>query len=132
MASYRIVVKWTPDPVLVRVGNAVERKITQAAMLVAATATNKVSTAGPPASKPGKPPHVDTGRLRQSITYAVTRHEFLIEARIGSNVEYARRLELGFVGRDAKGRNYAQAPRPFLRPSLMESLPALRRIFKNQ
>lgn len=34
---------------------------------------------------------------------------------MGTNVEYARRIELGFVGTDKLGRSYNQAPRPYLR-----------------
>jgi len=36
---------------------------------------------------------------------------------IGTNVEYARRLELGFVGTDSLGRTYNQKPRPHLIPA---------------
>jgi len=36
---------------------------------------------------------------------------------VGTNVEYARRLELGFVGTDSLGRNYNQKPRPHLIPA---------------
>jgi len=35
----------------------------------------------------------------------------------GSNVEYARRIEHGFVGKDRLGRNYNQAPKPYLHPA---------------
>ena len=36
---------------------------------------------------------------------------------VGSNVEYARRLELGFVGADKAGRIINQKPRPHLIPA---------------
>ncbi len=38
--------------------------------------------------------------------------------RIGSNVEYALRIEFGFNGQDSLGRTYNQAAKPFLRPIL--------------
>ena len=36
---------------------------------------------------------------------------------VGTNVEYARRLELGFVGTDSLGRTYNQKPRPHIIPA---------------
>ena len=36
---------------------------------------------------------------------------------VGTNVEYARRLELGFVGQDKLGRTINQKPRPHLLPA---------------
>ena len=36
---------------------------------------------------------------------------------VGSNVEYARRLELGFVGQDKLGRTVNQKPRPHIIPA---------------
>jgi phage gpG-like protein len=61
-------------------------------------------------SKPGEPPHVLLGRLRQSITHLVTG----MKAYVGTNVVYSRRLEKGFVGTDSLGRNINQLPRPYL------------------
>lgn len=83
-------------------------------------------------SPPGEPPHVDTGRLRASITWAISegaqqgdalrtkaqsgdqvgrpdREAKRIIAVIGTNVKYARSLEFGT--RHMKAR-------PFLRPAL--------------
>lgn len=40
---------------------------------------------------------------------------------IGSNVAYARRQELGFVGIDRLGRRYNDPGRPYLRPAFDES-----------
>lgn len=37
---------------------------------------------------------------------------------IGTDVVYARRLEYGFSGQDARGRRYQQGPRPYLRPAI--------------
>lgn len=36
---------------------------------------------------------------------------------VGSDRPYGRRLEFGFVGTDALGRSYHQAPRPHVRPA---------------
>lgn len=40
---------------------------------------------------------------------------------IGTDVEYARRIELGFAGTDSLGRRYNQPAHPYLRPALMDS-----------
>lgn len=69
-------------------------------------------------SREGEPPHVLTGRLRQSITYEVESRRYSVHGRVGTNVVYARRLELGFTGTDSRGRRYHQGQRPFLRPAI--------------
>jgi len=103
------------------------------------------------ASAPGEPPAVDTGRLRASISsnwtgsgMAKGKVESPAEADdgvgqpakeltgvVGSNVEYARRLELGFVGADSLGRIYNQLPRPYLRPALHKNEKEILKSFKN-
>jgi phage gpG-like protein len=42
--------------------------------------------------------NVRTGRLRRSITYSVDEQNGQIIGTVGTNVEYARRLEMGFHG----------------------------------
>ena len=37
---------------------------------------------------------------------------------VGTNVEYAARLEFGFQGTDSKGRKYNQPAQPYLRPAV--------------
>lgn len=84
----------------------------------------------------GRAPYV-TGNLRRSIHVggegsvggldgdttgtdiggqAVGRNS--VEVSVGTNVEYAARLEFGFAGADSLGRVYNQQPRPYLRPAL--------------
>jgi len=64
------------------------------------------------ASAPGEPPAVDTGRLRSSITHAVETTDNEVIGYVGSNVEYAKWLELG---------TERVAERPFLRPALFNN-----------
>lgn len=73
------------------------------------------------ASAPGEPPAVDTGRLRSSITHDVQVQGNEVVGLVGTNIEYARRLELGFVGTDRLGRTVNQAARPFLRPAVFNN-----------
>lgn len=61
-------------------------------------------------SAPGEPPHKQTGRLRASVAYEVD--DASLEARVGTNVEYGKYLELG--------TKRGIAPRPWLRRALAE------------
>ena len=99
-------------------------------------------------------PHVDTGRLRSSISVnwsgsgmssgKVTSPAKVEDGvsmpptetgkftgRVGSNVEYARRIELGFVDVDSLGRKYNQPPYPFLRPALEKNRSKIEGLFKD-
>ena len=69
-------------------------------------------------SKPGEPPKKVVGTLFRSIEQDVSISTLAIVGRVGSNVSYARRLELGFVGADSLGRVINQRPRPYLRVTL--------------
>ena len=115
----------------------VARIITEFAIDVTAAAKRKVS---------GDVLKVRTGRLRRSIHYEVTD----TSGTVGTNVEYARALELGFKGQvsirsfvrqqvtafgrpiapisvnvRAHSRNVDMPPRPFLAPALAETKPTL-------
>ena len=67
-----------------------------------------------------------TGNLRNSTQAGVTKAtEADVEGALsagypgfGASMEYARRIELGFVGEDSLERTYNQAPRPYIRPSM--------------
>jgi len=96
-------------------------------------------------------PHVDTGRLRASISAnwtgsGLSRGNVSSPAKaddgvgqptkkltgvVGSNVSYARRIELGFVGVDSLGRKYNQQPYPYLRPALHKNEKKILKLFKN-
>jgi HK97 gp10 family phage protein len=65
------------------------------------------------ASAPGDGPAVDTGRLRASIAHEVGRTGTTLVARVGTDVEYAKFLELG---------TSKMAARPFLRPALTQTI----------
>lgn len=99
-------------------------------------------------SKPGQPPHVDTGRLRSSVTWAISegaqqgnerrgtaqqgdqvriprKQRKRIIAVVGTNVEYAKALEFGFEPRNLKAR-------PYLRPALKNAAAKIRYLFANE
>lgn len=83
-------------------------------------------------SAPGEPPHLGTGTLRRSIASEAFAGFDEVVGRLGvqrGNAEkYARRLELGYVGRDKAGRIVDQAPRPFLRRTLHDKAAEIARI----
>jgi len=119
-----------------------ERGMTRAVIFLEGVAIRKVSRGQPvkrsgktlrglDPSKPGEPPKVLHSDLRRSIDHEVSSSENEVAGRYGTNDEKARRLELGFVGTDKRGRSINQAARPFLRPSLLENREeVLRRFLK--
>ena len=60
-------------------------------------------------SKPGEPPRKQTGTLRRSVQVEVDEQS--LTARVGTNVDYGKHLELG-TRRSIK-------PRPWLRPAFL-------------
>lgn len=46
---------------------------------------------------------------------------------VGTDVEYARRIEYGFEGEDSRGRMYHQPAQPYLRPAIDENQAAVQR-----
>ena len=79
-------------------------------------------------SAPGQPPRKVTARLFNSIFGTVIRNESQILGVVGTNVIYGRRLELGFAGKDSLGRQYNQAPRPFIRPAFVRNRDRVKQI----
>lgn len=65
-------------------------------------------------------PGVVTGHLRRSILVLNEGRQgpFSWFTRVAPRTPYARRLELGFVGADSRGRRYTQPPYPYMRPAL--------------
>lgn len=74
-----------------------------------------------------------TGTLMRSITSWVSRED-VGEAgySVAPTVVYARRIELGFHGPDSLGRVYNQAPRPYLKPAVHDSLPGITKVIQTR
>lgn len=110
--------------------NATSRQILEGAcILVEKTAKASIGLVPPP-SPPGHPPAAPTGTLKGRITHEkpkVTPRGLV--GKVGTNLEYARRVELGFVGTDKIGRKYNQAPRPYLRPALHKNEAVIKQMF---
>ncbi|MFA4972894.1 MAG: HK97-gp10 family putative phage morphogenesis protein [bacterium] len=72
-----------------------------------------------------------TGNLRSSIhieSESSGKDEAVV--RVGTDVEYARRMEFGFRGTDSRGRKYNQGPHAYLRPALDENKAEVKREIK--
>jgi hypothetical protein len=65
-------------------------------------------------------PNIVTGTLRRSIrSTGVNRHGFgFYSATVGPSTVYGRRVEMGFSGRDSRGRNYNQPAYPYFGPAV--------------
>jgi len=71
----------------------------------------------------GDQPHIRTGTLARSIAVHETRQmgPGRWMSKTGPTAAYGRRVELGFRGKDALGRNYNQQPYPYMAPGFRES-----------
>ena len=63
-----------------------------------------------------------TGTLRRSYFGRIVEVAGGVVAIIGTNLEYAARVEFGFVGADSLGRIFNQSAQPHLRPSFDEKV----------
>ncbi len=123
------------DRAVVLMGRATRAVEREAKVLVSRTQPTMRSGAGRRGldpSLPGEPPKVVTGVLRANIAQSVERTQREVIGFIGVRkgfAPYARRLEMGFVGRDRAGRMVSQGPRPYLRPALFGKLGKVREIF---
>jgi HK97 gp10 family phage protein len=72
-------------------------------------------------SRPGEPPHKETGELQASVGHVVQAEPLEIKLRLYADAPYAAYLEFGTSRMRA---------RPFLRPALHRLLPRARAIIK--
>ena len=126
-------VEWRGDDVTKAFHALVSRNMSQAVLYLKGQvqrSINRGNADGSNPSLPGEPPKKVSARLFQSI--ATDKRESVLEITgvVGTNVIYARRLELGFTGTDKLGRVIDQAPRPFLRPALAASRATIEKILK--
>jgi len=76
---------------------------------------------------------VDTGNLRRSIKeLKKIESSGKVESQVGSDMEYAARIEFGFADTDSRGRTYHQAAQPYLRPALDENHSEIERAFETK
>lgn len=122
---------WTPSVIEAAALKRTEQRMQVANQVVVGNVKRLINRGNPRGtnpSAPGEPPKKVTARLFNSIASRVERQGKQVIGIVGSALKYARRLELGFVGRDSLGRNVDQAPRPYLRPGLTMSLQRIKKI----
>lgn len=71
-------------------------------------------------SKPGDPPHRDTGHLQGEIKFELVNQ---LEAQVTSEAEYAAALEFG---------TSRMAARPYMRPARDKKAPEIQRLFETE
>ena len=108
--------KWYGKDDINKINKANKQIISKACLMVERDAKKSIGQVPAP-SPPGHAPAAPTGRLRSSITHEIEG----TTGRVGTNVEYARYLELGTV---------RMAPRPFLRPALHKNEKKILALFK--
>jgi hypothetical protein len=125
------ITKWNADKVEAKATQIMERRVALASVVVQGEVKRKLNRSnrgGTEPSAPGQPPNKGSGDLQRSIFQEVTRVGKMVHGFVGSRLLKARRLELGYVGRDRLGRTVDQKPRPFLRSTLVEQRDRLRSI----
>jgi hypothetical protein len=120
--------EWNPAVVIEGAMKRSEERIAKACPVVVRNIKVLLNKKGEGPSSPGESPRKVTGRLYDSIFFKVVRENDEVVGYIYSNDIKARRLELGFVGKDSLGRFYDQAPRPFMRPGLANSHDQVKKI----
>ena len=110
-----VTIKWRGDEFRRLTQSQVRKGLAIAGINIANDVVQSISVKGFAGrhSRPGKPPFVQTNRLRASIA-SEQRGDVV---RVGTNVEYAASLEVGTV---------SIAKRPFLRPALDRAGPTVK------
>ena len=104
------------DEVLRSANNEIEKAIAIGTIQVQNESKRLVNRfSGPPASKPGEPPHKRTGTLDRSIDIETFTRGKDFVGRVGTNLNYGLWLEIGTTSTDGGTK---MAKRPYLRPAL--------------
>ena len=130
-------IRWYSRQTINKLSRFLRQRMAIVALLMVNRTKGLITTSnlgGTNPSQPGQPPHSGTGALRNSISYQTRTGLSSVSIAYGvfngPAAAYARRLELGFSGIDGKGRNYNQAPRPFLNNATLLNKAAILRIIR--
>jgi phage gpG-like protein len=130
---------WTPDAIIEKALDVQELRMRKAVVFLQGKVKQLINRGqkkrrsgnryvGLDPSKPGEPPKKLSNLLFSSISTQIIRTKREVVGVVGTNVKYARRLELGFMGTDKLGRKVYQAPRPYLRRAVLENRDAVKTI----
>lgn len=118
---------WKDKLVIAEVNMVARKTLADACNLVVNVTRSSIGTVSAP-SPAGHAPATVSGDLKRKTQAEL--HPTKLYGRVGNNIDYGRRLELGFTGVDSIGRRYNQAPRPYLRPALHKCEAAIALMFK--
>lgn len=121
------ITRWNPQAFIASVDGAMAQRMERASGLLEADVKGSMVGGGKPhvPSRPGEPPHVDTGGLRRSVRHLVIVQNGVIRGFVQANHVAAHALEVGY----APGNLLA---RPYLRPALARMQPRIIRILLGQ
>lgn len=88
------IVKWYAPEIYTKIKQHEKQRMNLAVRHVRNAVIRRIGTKWPPPSSEGEPPHLRTGQLRNSIATEVTESGDQITGRVGTNVKYAKYLEL--------------------------------------
>lgn len=131
MAPRAKIRKWTPLVIEEKATKVAEERVALAMTHLEGAVKRKLNRSNSKGRRPseeGEPPRKGSGDLRRSIFSVVKRVKKQVIGQVGSRLRQARRLELGFVGKDRLGRMVNQGPRPFLRSTYLEQRERIKRI----
>lgn len=112
--------KWRGDAAARAITRRLGSNLPKAADAIVEAARHLIGVQGPPPSEPGDPPHVDSGRLIDSLYAEIDAAG--LAARVGSTEEHAVYTEVG---------TSRMAPRPWLVPAcVLAADDAARRLAK--
>jgi hypothetical protein len=120
---------WNGGTVLKAANGSIVRGMTNAVIFLEGEARRLISRSnrgGDDPSAPGEPPKRVSGQLFAAVSHAVASddsgvHGFIGVVKGSQANAYAARLEFGYQGTDSLGRNVNQAPRPWLRPTVLRN-----------
>lgn len=113
MAGYRV--NWNSRQMTSQLSKQLESRINVFSRNILAETKRNVSRPNPTKKNPskvGEYPKKVSGDFQKSLKRDVFKEGDSVGASFYSDDIKARRLELGFFGRDSLGRLYAQGPRP--------------------
>lgn len=123
--------KWNTSGVKSAAHTEVVKRMMRAAIFVKDDIKKRLNRGNPTGENPsaeGESPKKVSALLFGSITAEVVEDGDNVMGGVGTNVEYAPRLEFGFHGTDKAGHAIDQGERPFMRPGLSENSGTIRKI----
>jgi len=89
-----VIVKWFAPEVFAKIKANELQRMQLAVRHLRNKVIQRLGIKYPPASTQGTPPHLRTGQLRNSIATEVVEEDGKVVGRVGTNVKYAKYLEL--------------------------------------